>query len=148
MTNDSFGTWFARNAEWVTIGRYDDSTLVYLPSQDAFYYASPACSLASSCPDKTVFLGPFVLDNDASPRILVHDLIRLQGVSCADMPSRERYACLQQLGSHLGTLCTLQWVVECRVLAKELKSGKFVLPHQIKGVIAFSAVPGKVTLVE
>ena len=145
---DSFGTWMARGAEWVTVGRYGDATIVYLPSQDAFYYASPECVLSQQCPDHTVMLGQCVLDNDSTPRILMHDLIRLRGVSCADMPSRERYGCLQQLGGVFGPLCTLQWVGECRALEGELKSGKFKVPHQVKGIMALSPVPGRVSLVE
>ena len=149
LRTDAFGTWMPSGAEWLTVGRYGDSTLVYIPSQDAFYYASPACALSAKCPDKTVFLGQFVLDHDSTPRILMHDLIRLQGVSCAEMPSRERYACLQQLGVHfVGALCALQWVGECKALEGELKSGKFKVPHHVKGIMALSPVPGRVTLAE
>ena len=39
----ALGTWLARGAELVVLGRYGDSTIVYLPSQDMFYYASPCC---------------------------------------------------------------------------------------------------------
>jgi hypothetical protein len=145
---DAFGTWLALGAEWVTIAKYDDSTLVYIPSQDAFYYASPACILSQECPRRTVFLGQFVIDNDSTPRVLVHDLVRLHGTSFADMPARERYSCLQQLGDTLGPVCTVQWVGECRVLGKELKSGRFKVPHAVRSVIALTAVPGKVKVVE
>ena len=142
--DDAFGTWMARGAEWVTLGRYGDSTVVYLPSQDAFYYAGPASMLSPACPDRTVFLGQFVVDDDSTPRILVHDLVRLQGVPCADMPPRERYACLQQMGGLLGPACTLQWVGECRVLCEDLRSGKFKVPHAVRGVVALTSVPGRV----
>jgi len=146
---DTFGTWLALGAEWVTIAKYDeDSTLVYIPSQDCFYYASPACLLSPQCPKRTVFLGQFVLDEDATPRVLVHDLVRLRGTSFADMPARERYACLQQLGDVLGPICMVQWAGECDVLRKELKSGRFKVPHAVRSVIALTAVPGKVKAVE
>jgi hypothetical protein len=146
--NDAFGTWLALGAEWVTISKYGDSTLVYLPSQDSFYYASPSCILSSECPQRTVFLGQFIIDSDSTPRVLVHDLIRLHGSSFADMPARERYACLQQLGASLGPMCTVQWVGECKVLGRELKSGKFKVPHAVRSVIALTSVPGKVKVVE
>ena len=145
---DAFGTWLAKGAEWVTIGKYEESTLVYLPSQDAFYYASPACILSSGCPRHTVFLGQFVIDNDSAPRVLLHDIVRMQGASFADMPARERYACLQQLGGTLGPLCTVQWVGECKVLGKELKSGRFKVPHEVVSVIALTGVPGRVKVLE
>lgn len=143
--NDAaFGTWLARGAEWVTLGRYGDSTIVFLPSQDAFYYAGPTAMLSSACPDRTVFLGQFVVDDDSTQRILMHDLVRLQGASCADMPPRERYACLQQMGALLGPACTLQWVGECKVLSDDLRSGKFKVPHAVRGVMALTSVPGRV----
>jgi hypothetical protein len=69
-----------------------------------------------------VFLGQFVIDHDSTPRILVYDLVRLRGVSCHDMPPRERYSCLQELSGLLGGMCTLQWVGECR--AREPEQGK------------------------
>lgn len=143
-----FGTWLALGAEWVTIGKYDDTTtLVYLPSQDAFYYASPGCMLSPHCPAHTVFLGQFVVDSDASPRVLIHDLVRLQGASLQDLPARERYACLQQMAAHLGERCTVQWAGECRVLAGELRSGRFKVPHAVRSVIALTSVPGRVLAV-
>ena len=145
---DGFGTWLALGAEWVTIGKYDDTTtLIYLPSQDTFYYASPGCILSPRCPAHTVFLGQFIIDHDSTPRVLVHDLVRLQGSSFHDMPARERYACLQQMGGHLGELCTVQWAGECRALASELKSGRFKVPHAVRAVIALSSVPGRVKMV-
>ena len=140
----SFGTWLASNAEWLTIGKYDESTLVYIPSQDSFYFASPASTLSPRCPNRTVFLGQFIVEADSTPRVLVHDLVRFQGVSFNDMPPRERYACLQQLAPHLGPACTLQWAGECTVLIADLKSGKFKVPHKVRSVIAMSNVPGKV----
>ena len=140
----SFGTWLASNAEWLTIGKYDESTLVYLPSRDAFYFASPASVLSPRCPNRTVFLGQFIVEADATPRVLIHDLVRCQGVSFVDMPPRERYACLQQMSQHLGPACTLQWAGECRVLTADLKSGKFKVPHVVRSVIAMSDTPGKV----
>ena len=146
LVSASFGTWIAKAAEWVTVGKYGAATIVYLPSQDAFYYASPASMLSAQCPDRTVFLGQFVIDNDSTPRILVYDLVRLRGVSCQDMPPRERYACLQELGNLLGSMCTLQWVGECKALSEELKAGKFKVPHEVRGVISLSHVPGKISI--
>lgn len=144
----TFGTWLAAGAEWLTIGRYDDATLVYLPSQDAFYFASPAAMLSSRCPNRTVVLGQFVVEPGETPRVLVHDVVRLQGVDFVHMPPRERYACLQQLAPHLGPACTLQWAGECAVLAADLKSGKFKVPHPVRSVIALTGVPGKVVAVD
>ena len=141
---DAFGTWLASGAEWVTIGRYDDSTLVYVPSQDSFYYASPGCILSDQCPKHTVFLGQFVVDSNSTPRVLVHDLLRMQGTDFKDMPPRERYACLQQLGGCLGPLCTVQWVGDCKVLKGELKSGRFKVPHAVSSVIVLTSAPGRV----
>ena len=154
----TFGTWLAARAEWVTIGKYeeDGATLVYVVSKDTFYYASPGCVLSKQCPSHTIFLGQFILDSAAeegdlqktsTPRVLVHDLIRLQGVSLGDMPPRERYACLQQLSGCLGQLCTVQWAGECRVLKGELGSGRFKVPHAVRGVVALTGTPGRVRLV-
>jgi len=139
-----FGTWMAKGAEWITIGKYKETTIIYLPSMDSFYFASPETMLSPACPDRTVFLTQFVVDDDSTPRILVYDLVRLRGVSCVDMHPRERYACLQQMGQGMfGPMCTLQWVGDCRVLSSELQSGKFKVPHPVKGVIALSSVPGR-----
>ena len=145
---DAFGTWLAHGAEIITIGKYSgDATLVYIPSQDSFYFASPSTILSPDCPEHTVFVGQFVLDGDATPRVLIFDVAKVQGVSCAGMPVRDRYACLQQkLAPHLGPICTVQWVGECRVLAREIASGKFTVPHAVKGVFAMQSEPGRVVL--
>ena len=148
IAESSFGTWMAKAAEWVTMGKYGGATIVYLPSQDAFYYAAPSSMLNPLCPDRTVFLGQFVIDHDSTPRILVYDLVRLRGVSCQSMPPRERYACLQELSGMLGSMCTLQWVGECKALSDELKAGKFKVPHEVRGVISLSSEPGKLVQME
>ena len=142
---DAFGTWLAHGAEIITIGKYSKgSTLVYIPSQDTFYFASPSVVLSPECPEQTIFVGQFVIDGDNTPRVLVFDVAKIQGVLCSGMPVRDRYACLQQkLASHLGPICTLQWVGECRVLAKEMGSGKFKVPHAVRGVMALQSEPGK-----
>ena len=143
--DSGFGTWMGKSAEFVTVGKYDSSTLIYLPSMDAFYYASPPSMLSQKCGDKTVFLAQYVVDDDSTPRVLVFDLVRINGVSCADMPPTERYACLQQMGDLLGPICSIQWVGECKVLQTELQSGQFKVPHAVRGVMALSSVPGRVT---
>jgi hypothetical protein len=148
-TTPAFGSWLAHGGEFVTLGKYRGNTLVYLPSHDTFYFAAPPALLSQECPDGTVLLGQFVIDTDSStPRVLVFDALKLQGVSLRDMPPRERYACLQQLGGTLGGICTVQWVGECKVLGKELKSGRFKVPHAVQSVIALTAVPGRVKVVE
>ena len=145
---DAFGTWLAQGAEIITIGKYSNSnTLIYIPSQDTFYFASPAAVLSPECPEQTIFVGQFVIDGDATPRVLVFDVAKVQGVLCTGMPVRDRYACLQQkLAMHLGPICTLQWVGECRVLAKEMGCGKFKVPHAVRGVMALQPEPGRLVL--
>jgi hypothetical protein len=144
----SFGTWLALGAEIITIGKYSSgATLVYIPSQDTFYFASPPAMLSPECPEQTIFVGQFVIDGDATPRVLVFDVAKIQGVLCAGMPVRDRYACLQQkLAMHLGPICTPQWVGDCRVLAKDMGSGKFRVPHAVKGVMALQSEPGKLMM--
>jgi len=139
----------AQGAELITIGKYSNgSTLVYIPSQDTFYFASPSVILSPECPEHTIFVGQFVIDSDATPRVLIFDVAKVQGVVCAGMPVRDRYACLQQkLAQYLGPICTLQWVGECRVLAKDMGSGKFKVPHAVRGVMALQSEPGRVLLV-
>ena len=140
----AFGTWLALGGEFVTLGKYRGNTLVYLPSHDTFYFAAPPALLSQECPDGTVLLGQFVIDTDSStPRVLVFDALKLQGVSLRDMPPRERYACLQRLSGCLGPVCTLQWVGECKVLATDLQSGRFKVPHPVKGVVALTPTPGR-----
>jgi hypothetical protein len=145
---DAFGTWLAQGGEIITIGKYsNNATLVYIPSHDTFYFASPSVTLSPECPENTIFVGQFVIDNDATPRVLVFDVAKVRGVSCAGMPVRDRYACLQQnLVAHLGPICTLQWVGECRILSKDMESGKFTVPHAVKGVMALQLEPGRMTL--
>ena len=139
-----FGTWMALGGEFITIGKYKGNTLVFIPSSDTFYFASPPTLLSQECPDNTVLVGQFIIDTDDTPRVLLFDVAKLQGVSFTDMPPRERYACLQRLGSCVGSMCTLQWVGECNVLASELKSGRFKVPHTVKGIMALTQTPGLV----
>jgi hypothetical protein len=148
--DSAFGTWLAHGAEIITIGKYSSgATLIYIPSQDTFYFASPPAVLSPECPEQTIFVGQFVIDGDATPRVLVFDVAKIQGVSCSGMPVRDRYACLQQkLATHLGPICTLQWVGECKVLANEMRSGKFKVPHTVRGVMALQSEPGKMVIVD
>jgi hypothetical protein len=143
----AFGTWLALGGEFVTISKYKGNTLVFIPAHDVFYFASPSTLLSQECPDSTVLVGQFVVDTDESPRVLVFDVAKLQGVSFSDMPPRERYACLQRLGGCLGSICTLQWVGECKVLISELQSGRFKVPHAVKGVMALTQTPGRLAMV-
>jgi hypothetical protein len=142
-TSPAFGTWQALGGELVTLSKYKGNTLVFIFSHDIFYFASPPALLSQECPDSTVFLGQFVIDTDSTPRVLVFDVAKLQGVSFSDMPPRERYACLQRFGGCLGSMCTLQWVGESKVLVAELQSGRFKVPHAIKGVMALTQTPGR-----
>ena len=139
----AFGTWHALGSEFVTIGKYKGNTLIFIPAHDTFYFGSPLALLSQECPDSTVFVGQFVIDTDETPRVLVFDVAKVQGVSFSDMPPRERYACLQRHAGCLGSICTLQWVGECKVLTSELQSGRFKVPHAVKGVIALTQIPGR-----
>jgi hypothetical protein len=143
----AFGTWLALGGEFVTIGKYKGNTLLFIPSHDTFYFASPPALLSQECPDNTVLVGQFIVDMDKTPRILIFDVAKMQGVSFGDMPPRERYACLQRLAGCLGPICTLQWVGECKVLTADLQSGKFKVPHAVKGVVALTLMPGRLVLV-
>ena len=138
----TFGTWRALGGEFITIGKYRGNTLVYISSSDTFYFASPAALLSQDCPDSTVLLGQFIIDTDETPRVLLFDVAKLQGVSFNDMPPRERYACLQKLAGCLGAICTIQWVGDCKVLDSQLQSGHFKVPHAVKGILKLTQTPG------
>ena len=133
--------------EFVTIGKYKGNTLVFIPSHDTFYFASPVALLSQECPDNTVLMGQFIVDMDKTPRILIFDVAKMQGVTFNDMPPRERYTCLQRLVGCLGPIYTLQWVGECKVLAADLQSGKFKVPHAVKGVMALTLMPGRLVMI-
>ena len=142
----AFGTWLAAGAEIVTINWFQGLTLVYLPERDTFYFASPSVLLAPDCPEKTVLLGQFVIDD--TPRILLFDIVKLRGVSMKDVPASERYACLQKLEHAFGPLCSLQWAGQCDALAAELQAGRFAVPHKVRGVVALTGHPGRMVLQE
>ncbi len=146
-SSSAFGTWLALGSEFITISKYRGNTLVFVPSHDTFFFASPSALLSQECPDNTVLVGQFIIDRDETPRVLVFDVAKLQGVSFSDMPPRERYACLQRLSGCLGPICTLQWVGECKVLASELQSGRFKVPHAVKGVMALTLTPGRIAII-
>jgi len=93
-TNQAFGTWLAKGAEFITVSKYKGTTLIYLPSQDIFYFAAPNAILSPECSDKTVMLGQFVVDGDA-PRVLVFDLVKANGVSFAEVGDLDLYGCTQ-----------------------------------------------------
>ncbi len=143
IKGQAFGTWHAQGGEFITIGKYKGNTLIFIPSHDTFYFAAPSALLSQECPNNTVFVGQFIIDTDETPRVLVFDVAKLQGVSFRDMPPRERYTCLLRLVNFLGPVCTLQWVGECSVLMTELQSGKFKVPHAIKGVMSLTQTPGR-----
>jgi|GEM_PF-5451531 hypothetical protein len=142
----SFGTWLAARSELLTVCKYHNATLVYIPAQDTFYFASPAALLSAECPDATAALGQFVIDDDGTARVLLFDLVRLRGVPMKDVGAAERYACLQALQHTFGPVCSLQWAGDTEALARELKDGSFVVPHKVKGVMALGRVPGRMTV--
>jgi hypothetical protein len=143
----TFGTWLASGSEIITIGKYRHGvTLVYIPSRDTFYFAGPSVMLSHECPENSIFIGQFVIDNDQAPRILVFDMLKFRGVACTDLPAQERYACLQKSASSLGPLCTLQWAGDCAALAAEMRVGKFTVPHAVRGVMALGSVPGRIAV--
>ena len=80
----AFGTWLAKGAELITVSKYKGITIIYIPSQDIFYFAAPNAFLSTDCPDKTVMLGQFVIDGDA-PRVLIFDLLKANGVSFSEV---------------------------------------------------------------
>jgi hypothetical protein len=142
----SFGTWLAARSELLTVCKYRNATLVYIPAQDTFYFASPATLLSPECPDATAVLGQFVLDNDGTARVLLFDLVRLRGVPMKDVGAAERYACLRDLQHTFGPACSLQWAGDTDSLARELRDGSFVVPHEVRGVMALGNVPGRMVV--
>ena len=143
-----FGTWCALGGEFITIGKYKGNTLVYIYSSDTFYFASPAALLSQDCPDSTVLVGQFVIDTDETPRVLLFDVAKLQGVSFNGMPPRERYAFLQKLLGCTGSIYTTHWVGDCKVLASQLKSGQFKVPHAVKGILTLTQIPGRMAVLD
>ena len=115
---------------------------MYLPAHDMFYYASPDVFLSEECPDKTVLLGQFVIDDDKTPRVLLFDVAKLRGVSMKDIPASERYSCLQTLQPTFGAMCALQWVGDCETLAAELKTERFKVPHPVDRIMTLGSAPG------
>ena len=145
---NAFGTWMAAGSELVTIGKYRHGvTMIFIPSRDIFYFAAPNALLSQECPEGSIFIGQFVIDND-SPRILVFDALKLRNVSCADIPGPERYNELQRAASYFGPLCSVQWAGDLSVLLRDIKSKKFAVPHEIQGVMALGPVPGRVVVFE
>jgi hypothetical protein len=144
----SFGTWLAAGAEIMTIGKYRHGvTMIFIPSRDIFYFASPNALLSAECPDGSIFVGQFLIDND-NPRILIFDTLKLRNVSCAELPAPDRYGELQKMTSYFGPLCSVQWAGDLAILIRDLKSKKFVVPHAIQGVMALGSVPGRMTVYE
>ena len=144
----SFGTWLAAGSELITIGKYRHGvTMIFIPSRDIFYFASPPVFLSQECPEGSIFIGQFVID-DNNPRILIFDTLKLRGVSCIDIPAQERYAQLQNCTAYFGPLCSLQWAGDLGVLIRDLKAKKFVVPHAIQGVMSFGSVPGRLDVFE
>lgn len=143
-SKSTFGTWLASSAELIAVSKFGNLTFVYLPAHDTFYFASPAMLLSTAIPDKTVLLGQFIIDNEKTPRVLFFDVAKLHGVAMRDVPASDRYECLQKLQAGFGQMCALQWAGDCESLFQELKTGRFEVPHAVKGVIALTVTPGHV----
>lgn len=142
----SFGTWLAAGAEILTIGKYKNGvTLIFIPSRDIFYFAAPNALLSQECPEGSIFVGQFVIDNE-NPRILVFDTLKLRNVSCVDLPAPNRYGELQKVSALFGPLCSVQWAGDLAVLTRDIRMKKFVVPHAIQGVMALGLSPGRVTV--
>jgi hypothetical protein len=124
-STEAFGTWLAQGAELITIGKYHigvHSVSGHVVFRLTVGHAVPRVSSTH------YFIGQFVIDNDnktpVTPRVLIFDVAKVQGVLCSGKPVHDRCGCLQQkLVQHLGPICTLQWVGECRVLSRDMGSG-------------------------
>lgn len=152
--NYTFGTWMPKEREVVLLVKHEDTTLVYIISQNTFYKGNTSVLLSNDCPHGTVFIAQFTMDNVASSerlqshtptakssstktgRLLVFDILSLNHKNLNNMDPRERYALLQQL-THVFSLplCVVQWVGDCVNLTLEIKNKKFQIPHEVQYVV-------------
>ena len=126
-------TWICRPGLFFTlVMMYPNQPSYVIDNQrNIVYTATLPAQLSSRCPEKTAFIGQFVLDKTPDglqePRLLIFD------VACLGMPPRERYEKLRSMEQFLPKpLCCVQWAGERQCMSEDfLKS----LPHDVAGVM-------------
>jgi hypothetical protein len=99
--------------------------------RNVVYTATLTAQLSSQCPEKTAFIGQFVLDKtpdgNREPHLLVFDVV------CPGLSPTQRYEKLRSMEHFLPKpLCCVQWAGERQCMSKDfLKS----LPHDVAGLV-------------
>ena len=138
-SNDAFGTWLVAQSEMVLVIRDPRRILVYIPSCDMCYVGDPElCIVTDQCPPSSVFRGQFFIEAGL-PRLLIFDVVRLGGVAMRGVPPHERYAKLQ--AGWFGGAVVLQWCGLTYSLRDSMAAGRFVVPHEVLGIVEFTEDP-------
>ncbi len=95
------------------------------------YTATLSAQLSSHCPEKTAFIGQFVLDRTPEgkrePHLLIFDVV------CPGKTPLERYEKLRSMEQFLPKpLCCVQWAGERHCMSKDFLCS---LPHEVAGVM-------------
>lgn len=126
-TNE-YTSWITKNAQWFTVLKHNQQTLVYCHSNEMMYYASPNIQLHPSMPDGHAFLAQTCIDNTDTPRLLILDVI------IPSLPDpKQRGHVLRNLSQFFPATCHVQWAGDITALRKFLKSG---LPHPVECVVS------------
>lgn len=126
-TNE-YASWMAKDAQWFTILKHNQQTIVYCHSNNMMYYASPNIQLHPHMPEGYAFLAQTCIDNNETPRMLILDMI----LPSIDDP-KHRGEILRGLSQFFPTTCHIQWAGDITALRKFLKNG---LPHPVECVIS------------
>ena len=138
-SNDAFGTWLVAQSEMVLVIRDPRRILVYIPSCDMCYVGDPElCIVTDQCPPSSVFRGQFFIEAGL-PRLLIFDVVRLGGVAMRGVPPSERYAKLQ--AGWFGGAVVLQWCGLTYSLRDSMAAGRFVVPHEVLGIVELTEDP-------
>ena len=134
-------TWVPSDSQNILLIKVKAHTLMYVPQKDMLYYAHPSFALGPLCPEHTVFISQFVLDDGTTPRLLVFDMASDGRRSLQGIPAADRYRLLQERATDAlqHPQCIVQWVGELGAL----KDASFLkhLPHKVKTLMTLTSDP-------
>ena len=134
-------TWVPAESDTVVLIKVQAHTLMYIPKNDMMYYAHPSFALGPMCPEHTVFVSQFVLDDGTTPRLLVFDMASDGRRSLQGIPAADRYRLLHERGAEAlqHPQCIVQWVGELGAL----KDASFLkhLPHKVSTLMSLTSNP-------
>lgn len=130
-------TWLPKHRVPVVIYT-DECRRTYLGIHGRVLFASESMMLGHCMPKRTMVLAHFTedsTDKGKEPRVLVYDIVILQGEAVTHMDPHQRYKMLLPMFKDVKGLVSLQWVGHESSATKSFDWFKQKIPHEVECLV-------------